>query len=107
MTTSFLPLALLFAVYLPIVVMAQDNPSALKMAQTIINSDSLQLITDGPRKPSFVGPKGSSKLITTWATAAKVEKVVLSKGAVKLLTPASDGTVTLKFSAKVQVLREW
>jgi hypothetical protein len=86
-------------------VVGQDNPSALTMARTIVNSSSLELITSGPRKPSFVGPTGSSKLITYWAAGANVESYHLPNGAIKLATPADDSTVTLKFSAVVQVCR--
>jgi hypothetical protein len=81
----------------------QDNPSALTMARTIVNSTSLELITEGDHQPSFTGRKGSSKLIKYWAKGANVEKAALPNGAVKLMTPPDDSTVTLKFSAIVRV----
>jgi hypothetical protein len=102
MPASLFIACLLHAACLHLVV-AQDNPTALKMAQTLINNETLSLITTGSRKPSFTGPKGSSKLITYWASGANVEKERLPGGGVKLLTPASDAAVTLKFSAVVTV----
>jgi hypothetical protein len=94
--------ATLLACLLPLVV-GQDNPSALTMASTIVNSDSLQLITEGDGRPSFTGPKGTSKLIKDWADGAKVEKVALPDGAVKLMTPPDDSIVSLTFSTVVKV----
>jgi hypothetical protein len=84
-------------------VVGQVNPSALTMAKTIIDSRSLRLITSGGNKPSFTGPKGSSKLIKYWEVGANVEKHYLQDGAVKLATPADDKPVALKFSAIVKV----
>jgi hypothetical protein len=105
MLASLLTACLLLAACLHLVV-AQDNPTALTMAQTLINNATLRLITTGPRKPSFTGPKGSSKLITYWASGANVEKELLPNGGVKLLTPSNDAAVTLKFSANVTVRTE-
>jgi hypothetical protein len=93
---------LLWAACLQLTV-AQDNPTALTMAQTLINGTYLRLITTGSRKPSFTGPKGSSKLITYWARGANVEKKLMPAGAVKLITPTNDAAVTLRFSAYVKV----
>jgi hypothetical protein len=102
MPTCLLVACLLWLACLPLAV-AQDDPSALTMARTLINTKSLKLITAGSRKPSFTGPKGSSKLITYWAVGAKVEKKYMPTGAVKLMTPTTDDIVTLRFSAVVTV----
>jgi hypothetical protein len=87
-------------------VLAQSKPSALDMARTILDTEQFDIVTDGPHKPSFVGPSGSAKLITYWSSGTDVEKKLLPKGAVKLMTPGSDGkpaTVRLSFSAMFKV----
>jgi hypothetical protein len=81
---------------------AQDNPSAVTMARTLLDPVSFSLITSGQYKPSFSGPDGSSKLIKYWAPSAQKEKAFLPDGGVKFLIPGKNGqpaVATLKFSA--------
>jgi hypothetical protein len=84
----------------------QADPTALVMAQTLLDPKHWNLVKFGKLAPSFKGPKGSSKLIKDWSSRNDFEQGVIPAGAVKFTTPSKDGkpaTITLKFSAESKV----